>query len=122
MAFSPFSQPLTLVASTGIAGVALVNGTPTILSWTAPNDGQLHQVICFLDVNVSVAATGGAIQVNYTDPGGTAATLNPIGGGQGVGTHNGAATVLVGPGSTVTVSQGALTVGAAKLYAQIFAA
>lgn len=125
MSFVPFpvapAAALALVASTGIAGFTLVNGTPNIISWTAPNDGAMHQAQISITVDVTVAATGGAINVAATDPASGALSLTPVGGGQGVGGHAGQASLLVAPGTTVQISQGvALTAGAAKCFAQIW--
>ena len=50
---------MQLVATTGVNGFALQNGTPTILTWTPPNDGQVHRVLLIAQENVTVAETGG---------------------------------------------------------------
>lgn len=109
--------------ATPAGGFVLQNATPSILSWTAPNDGQQHRVQLWGDVNVSVATTGGLIQIHMTDAGGTAGTLQ-----MDAGTHAGTGffvsssrSLLVAPGSTITISQdSALTAGTAVFYAEIW--
>lgn len=116
---------LQCVATTGPTGFALQDATPTILSWTAPSDGNLHRVIIPSTLVVTSALTGGAIVTNM---GGNARQI--LAGGQGVGTwipgagagSNYVATVVVLPGQTITLSQySAVTAGAATLYAEIWA-
>ena len=112
-----------LVAATPQAGFALVNGTPNIISWTAPNDNQNHVVLVFGSLHVTTAETGGAISLNYAPPSGaTSATLSA--GGSGGGTFPfGSLPVVVGPGTTVSVQQSsALTLGAATAWSEIWAA
>jgi hypothetical protein len=124
MTFVPFASPtpLQIQAATPAAGFALQNGTPTIISWTAPNDGQNHRVLILGEVSISVLEVGGAIQAAYTPPAGGAqvATLNA--GGLGISVS--ALTVfarVVGPGTTVQVNQSsALTAGTATVWAEIW--
>lgn len=116
---------LQLQESTGLAGFALQNGTPTILSWTAPNDGQMHRVMVLATLDVSSAETGGAIGVTFTDPAGNAlAGANVIGAGKGAGVvapNPGVTGMLIKGGTTVSLVQStALTVGAAMLYGEIW--
>lgn len=121
--WSPASA-LQLVQSTGTAGFTLVNATPTILSWTAPNDGQSHRVLVWGQVNVTSAETGGKVQVQFNPPGVGAQLTNLDAGGHGTGlAANPPTAVIVGPGTTVNVVQAtALSVGAATLWAEIWAA
>lgn len=108
-------------AATPAAGFALQNATPTIIQWTAPNDGQLHRVEVFLTVNVSSAETGGGIQWTYTDPAGGTKSVNMNGGGQAAGSYHDLDGGVVGAGTTVSISQSsALTAGAANAYAEIW--
>ena len=114
---------MSLVAASPLAGVALVNGTPTILTWTAPNDGKLHRVLINAYGFVTSAQTGGQITFNYTDPAGNAvngATLMP--GGAGAGPQlPGTFTRLLGPGGTLTILQfSAQTAGAATFWYEIW--
>lgn len=114
---------LALQATTGPAGFALTAGTPAILTWNVPNDGRLHRIITFGDINVSSGTTGGVINIHVTDPGGTAGTL-----ALDAGTHGGTGffmstvrTLFVNPGSVVTVSQDSgLSGGAAVYYAELW--
>lgn len=116
---------LRLVASTGVGGFALQNGTPTILSWTAPNDGNLHRVICPAMLNVTAPETGGEIDINATLPNNAPLTATLIAGGQAAGIFTSGGPqfwqVMVKPGTTVSVTQLALTAGAAVLWAEIWA-
>lgn len=111
-----------IMASTGLAGFALVNGTPTIISWSVPNDGLMHRAIVFGTMQVTVAETGGTIQQTYTDPGGTAIFTQVIAGGLAIGAAQlTAKLVTVQANSLVTVKQSAaLTAGAATLWAEIW--
>lgn len=119
---------MTQVASTGTAGYVLVNGTGTILSWTAPNDGQPHAVTLGGTVYISSNMTGGELAVSATDPGGNAFALqaNPAGVGAGesaIGLAQAWPAVLtIAPGSTISLTQyTALTAGAATVYAEMWA-
>lgn len=108
-------------ADIGPAGAALQNATPTFLTWTAPNDGQLHQFTVTSFLNVTTAETGGLVQCAYTGPGNIAATFQVQPGAQGVGFNASSNTRLCAPGTTVTVQQvNALTLGAAVVWAQIW--
>lgn len=109
-------------AATVVGGFPLVNGTPTILTWTAPNDGQQHRVTVFGTLNASAPETGGAIALNYTDPGGNSNQTNLWPGGQtGANTGN-AKLIVIGANTTVSVQQTtALTGGAASLWAELWA-
>lgn len=115
---------LGMQASTGVAGFALQNATPTILSWTAPNDGQLHRGILFVSLFVSSAATGGQVNLTWTQPGGNVFNPAVFAASQGSGGHlptGGTAGFNVAAGSAVTLNQAtALTAGAATLWAEIW--
>lgn len=118
---------LTRLAATAAAGYTLVNGTGTVISWTAPNDGLLHRVIIFATIDVTVTEVGGRIAVGYTMPDGVAGyTYNLSAGSQGVGYDYSLFTpapLIVKANTTVTISQStALTSGAAKLWAEIWGA
>lgn len=116
---------LSRVATTGAAGFALQNATPTILSWTAPDDGQLHTIIVPGLIDVSSAATGGscALVVNGVTlvAAGGYTWLN---GNLPAATYEPTAPIAVGvpPGQTAELAQhAALTAGAATVYAEIWA-
>jgi hypothetical protein len=122
-----YGPPLTLLASTITAnpsGYALINGTGSIITWTAPNDELLHRVYLFSQKLVTSTETGGQITFNFTDQSGTSRTPPVYAGGAGSGLVAPAASAvaqLVKAGTTVTVYQGsALTGGAAVLWAEIW--
>lgn len=116
---------LQLVASTGVAGYALTLAGGNILTWTAPNDGNPHYVTVFGNLHVTTTETGtsgGAIGGSLTDPGGNAFSASLDGGVHGVGNFSfNSKALVVGPGTTFTLTQTAMTAGAATLYAAIFA-
>jgi hypothetical protein len=121
VAFGGLSQ----VATTGPAGFALQDATPTIFSWIAPNDGNLHAVALYSEKYVASTETGGAIGLTFTI-GGQTGTVTPFGGGGAEGIRPngtaGALNIVVDPGSTVTLAQAsALTGGTSTLYALLFA-
>jgi hypothetical protein len=111
------------VADTGLAGFALQNGTPNIISWTAPNDGQVHSVEVIESIRVTNAETGGATQEAYTPPDGNPITKASDAGGHGVGTFTQRFTLLMAPNTTFTHQQSsALSLGAAIAWVQLWAA
>lgn len=113
---------MSVVASTGVTGYTLVNGTGTILTWTAPNDGALHRVVLITGQHVTVAETGGQISLNTTLPDGTAVNPTVFAGGSGTGGSGFTTSRNIQANSTVTLTQSsALTVGAAVLWAEIWA-
>lgn len=117
-----------IVGKTGAAGIALVNGTPTIMTWTAPNDGQMHAVMFIGAKVVASQETGGAVTLNFTVDG-NAETANVFGGGAAAQVQPmaiNAATIgirPVDPNTTVTLTQSsALTGGASTLFGNLYAA
>ncbi|HEV2353208.1 MAG TPA: hypothetical protein VGR89_03110 [Puia sp.] len=123
MSFIPFigNPNLNLQAATPLAGVALINGTPTILSWTAPNDGVMHRFAIMADLHVTTLEVGGAVNNGWTAPDGTAGTSTIFAAAQAAGIYrSGIFGTLIQPGSTVTVFQTALTGGASLLWAEIW--
>jgi hypothetical protein len=124
-------QSLQLQSSTGPAGLALQNGTPTLLTYTAPADGNLHVVEILSALVVTTLEVGGAIGASVVGsaPFGNGGP-NPIfASAQAAGSYYGGVTGLmvplrfvVGPGCTVNVAQtAALTGGAAAYYGEIWA-
>lgn len=117
---------LTLLATTGAAGYALVNGTGNILTWTAPNDGALHRVFVFATKHVVTTETGGQVQTALTLPDGFAVSgVGIFTGGQGAGIQTpsttGNSALFAEAGTTVTVKQtSALSAGASTLWAEIW--
>lgn len=116
---------LQVQAATPVGGVALVNGTPTILSWTAPNDGKQHWAQIFASVAVTTTQVGGSCSFNWT-AGGVAISHSVFPGGAGSGTGAGPSNnfaVAVDAGTTVTFAQAsAMTSGAASVFAGIWGA
>lgn len=112
-------------AATPVTGYTLINGTGNIISWTAPNDGQLHRVILIAMKSTSVAETGGLISVNFTAPDSSTGTPGTINGGTSPGfqfPQNGTNFAIIKAGTTYTVQQAsALTAGASTLWAEIWA-
>lgn len=112
-----------LLAATALAGVPLVNGTQTILSWNVPSDGQLHRVCCMASLLVTSGQTGGLVNLSVTLPSpGSIANDALFNGGQAANSYMSFNPgTLVQPGSVVTVNQAsALTVGAAVLWAELW--
>ena len=119
----PFvSGGLQLLESTGINGFNLQDATPTILSWTSPNDGNLHRVTVFMSLYVSSAETGGQINIQYVVPSGQTNAASVTGGGSGAGAHTFTNyEIIIGPNTTVSLVQAsALTAGAAVLWAEMW--
>ena len=116
---------LTPLATTGAAGYALVNGTGTVISWTVPNDGQLHRFIVIANKIVASPETGGIIQVSFTDLTSVARNLSIFSGGQAAGFQATTAVqvclVFAQAGSTVSIKQtSALSAGASTLWCEIW--
>lgn len=126
MAINPSAMEgsgLALQAVTPQAGFALQNGTPVIVSWTAPNDGQQHYFQFGGSRNVTVLEVGGQITLTFTPPGGAAqVTIVIAAGGSGVGDAILNPEIgVIGPGTTVTLQQtSALTSGACMVSAAIW--
>lgn len=114
---------LKLQAQTPMGGVALINGTPSILQWTVPNDGQLHRFTYFSAMTISSPETGGTVNVLFTAPDGSAQAFTVFSGGQGSGQNFSQTFVgfMCKGGTTVTIIQiAALTAGAAIMWAEIW--
>lgn len=105
------------------AGVTLTGTSQTICQWQVPSDGLVHRFLCFASFVVTVLSIGGAVTVSYTAPDGTAGSATLSGGGLSVGvsatpTPN---SVLVKPGSNVTVTQSTgLSLGTVTAWAEIW--
>jgi hypothetical protein len=118
---------LGLLATTGVAGFTLVNATPAVLSWTAPNDGNLHRYQIFAQLAVTSDETGGELAIVFSAVNGTLETqqfaaANLTTGVYGPGSFSWL-TGLVEPGSTLTLEQfSALTGGAAVFWAELWGA
>jgi hypothetical protein len=115
---------LTATATAGNSGFVLVNGTGTIISWTAPNDGAKHRAQLFFSAAVTSNLTGGQVRLTYTI-GAQTSTVNILAGGNTTGGYPllNPANVIIDPNTTITLSQQtAMTVGAATVWAEIWAA
>ena len=114
---------LSLLATTGTTGYTLVNSTGNIFTWTAPNDGLLHRIICFATLTVTVTQVGGAITMPYTPPGGGAGASLTLYAGTLTAASRGPTTqaILVEANTTVTLEQqSAQSSGAAILWAELW--
>lgn len=111
----------SLVATTGASGVALTNGYQNIVTWTAPNDGNLHTVTLIGDMNVTSTLTGGGVSLQFTTPAGTVTYTNFLNNGV-VGDHQSSTQpLLVKAGSEVILYQTSpMTAGAATVYIEIW--
>ena len=125
MGFPRGGGGLKRVATTGDAGFALENGTPTIVEWTAPDDGKLHSAIITGSVNVTAAETGGQVIAELVIGGSASAGQQLNGGGEtGTGFYPPSSPIVftVRAGDTIRLVQSsALTAGAALVYAEIWA-
>jgi hypothetical protein len=111
-----------LLASTGAAGFALQNGTPTILTYTFPNDGLMHRFWIVGQLAVTVTEVGGTVRMSLTAADGTVATPSVLAASQGVGlTGVTYQAFTCKANTTVQMNQTtALTSGAGVLYAEIW--
>ena len=114
------------LATTGTAGFALQNGTPNILTWTAPGDSAVHMFVALSVVHVTSAETGGTVQVIFQSPISGAGNhfSQLVAGGLGTDANGQTGTTIFGlvqPGTTVTIQQTtALTAGAATAWFEIW--
>ena|SRR5215472_95885 len=113
---------LSKVAGTPNAGFALQNATPTIISWSVPNDGNQHRFVIVATINVTLAETGGTVTGNFTIAG-IATTPQLTAGGSAAGIVNpNYRGGICDPNTTVSVVQStALTAGAAVIFVEIWA-
>jgi hypothetical protein len=126
-----YGPSLQLKIATPAAGTALINGTPDILTWQAPNDGLLHRFVIFARLIVSADLTGGQIYVQLANASlphaGNGSGTEIWGSGKGGGDYflnrDGVSDFksILGPGETVKITQNtAVIAGAAVLYAEIW--
>ena len=127
MSLTPWFAPagpaaLGLLGQTALAGFTLVNGTPQILTWTAPADGKLHRVHLFGQQHVTGLMAGGQVTASAQIPDGTTQQLILSAGALSAGFYSySPADLIVAPGGTVTVSQSsALTLGAAVTWLEMW--
>lgn len=107
--------------------VALIDSTQTIVSWTAPNDGNVHWVFFAAGQDVTSATTGGLVQTSYTLPDGTGPITHTLFAASQADTGENEPSNTYGrpveAGSTVSVIQAtALSGGAAVVWAAIWGA
>lgn len=112
---------LQLVGS--VSAFALQNATPTILTYTTPNDGKVHPLLVAASLVVATLEVGGAVTLAIA--GGMSVVI--FGSAKAVGTYGLPdlldSPLLVPANTVVTISQtAALTSGAATVTAQIFGA
>jgi hypothetical protein len=117
-----WSTGMTLLAATPVTGYTLVNGTGTILTWTAPADGNMHRVLLTVEQVVTSLETGGAVTWTYKTMDGTSHVPTVLAGGSAAGASiTNAIMYLVPAGVTVTLAQSsALSAGAATVWAEIW--
>jgi hypothetical protein len=120
----PSPSSWQLQASTGNTPFPLQNGTPTLVTWTPPNDGALHGCLVVCTVHTTSGETGGAMAASYTSPdGGSVGTPGLQAGGAGVGVTTAQSAFLCEGGQPVSIKQStALTAGAAVAWASIYGA
>jgi hypothetical protein len=113
---------LSLVAATSATGYPLANGTATIISWTAPNDGNQHRILIFASMTVTSTETGGLIQYTGMNPDGTSWSHTLFAANSTPGDIvPGIQPRVVKAGSTESVIQAsALTGGTATCWAEIW--
>lgn len=119
---SPHVSALPVVATTPATGVALINGTQTILSVPVPNDGKQHLLNAIFDKQITTALTGGDVVLTWTCYPNTLLTLGNAATavGRNYSSLHATSTLLVPAGSTVTLKQTtAMTAGAATVHARI---
>lgn len=124
MTLTPVSPQLQLVATIGLTPFAKQNGTPILLSYTFPNDGQMHRFMVIASEHVTVAETGGGVGLNLNVPDGTAQNAGTalFAGAKTIGAYHATDAGLVQAGSTLQVDQSsALTAGASVVWAEIWA-
>jgi hypothetical protein len=120
--YFPSAVPV-LQATTGSSGFTLLDSTPTLLTWSVPNDGQVHRVIVLGELVVTTTQAGGEVQLVFNDPAGNSRTESMWAGGLGVGANkvNGNCAFMVGPDQTITLEQTSdQTSGSAIAYVDLW--
>lgn len=109
------------VAKTPSTGTAFGASQASILTWTAPNDGQMHQAT-YAGIIVAGAAgtTGGAVRILYTAGGQSnnfSVSAGTLSANQVASSQD---SLAVDPGTTVNLQQATgLAAGAATIWASI---
>lgn len=109
------------VAATGGGGFPLQDGTPVILAWTAPSDGETHSFLIQFRMRNTRQQAGGKVQFTFGDSD-QAINLNS-GSEPGIDHENETGnTWLAMPGEVITVQQvEPLTAGDGTVYCEIWA-
>lgn len=126
MPLFPSQTSLVLAATTGVSGYSLVNDTGTIISWTAPADGELHRYKIFAQQSVTSAMTAGELAIVFKSVDGTTETQQFSAGGFSDGVYGPGSFSwldgLIEAGSTITLEQfSAMTAGTSTFWAEIWA-
>lgn len=113
------TSSLAPIARTVTGGFALQNGTPGILTFTTPNDGQMHAYDVAAVLNVTTLEVGGAVTLQW-HAGGLSYTQTMFASALAVGTYTFSQNIVCDPNTVVQVQQtAALTSGAASTLAAI---
>lgn len=102
---------------------ALQNGTPTVITWTTPNDGNEHRAQVFASLNMSSGGTGGQLNFQWTYKGSQGSAVI-FAANATSGTHVPAISTLImaDPNTAVRIIQStALTAGAGEISAEVWA-
>lgn len=118
------SSGLSLQASTGTTPYTLLSSgsvPQTILSWTAPTDGQLHRVVIIAMQHVATTQVAGNIDASFTDPASGTDSTFLLMGSLSSGYKNVISPLFIAQASTITVvQQTLLTSGAGTLWCEIW--
>ena len=115
---------LQLQAATAVTGYTLVNGTGNVITWTAPNDGLMHRALITASLDVTSGESGGQIGLNFTTPDNVSSPFQQMfAAALSANAYAGTCyAVNVRANTSVNINQvTALTGGAAKLFAEIWA-
>jgi hypothetical protein len=110
------------VAATAGTGFALQDGTPVILAWTAPSDGNTHSFLVQFRMRNTAQQAGGKVTLSF---GASDQVINLNAGSEpGIDHENETGnTWLAMPGEVITVQQiEPLTAGNGTVYCEIWAA
>ena len=125
MTFYPMAANPAYQRQADLENYAQPDSSPTLLSWTAPNDGKNHGFYVTGTQHVASNLTGGAIAASFTDPQGGTGTIYLIGNSNTAGTYafaDGAfGGAIIGPGTSVQLNQyEAVTAGSGTVSASIW--
>lgn len=110
---------LSPVVRTPAAGFALQNGTPNIVTFNTPNDGNMHAYDVAAALDVTVLEVGGQVSLSWT-AGGHAYGVVMFASALAAGFSTFSQNIVADPNTAVTVQQtAALTSGAASIVAAV---